>query len=138
MILLDTSGVLAAVDSSQDHHHTASEVLRRSGRRILSPFVLAELDYLITTRIGQRPALGLLRDVAAGAYELAPFDSHDVAASIAILETYPDLGLGLADASLVVLAARLGCFDILTLDHRHFRAVLGPAGQPFRLLPQDG
>jgi predicted nucleic acid-binding protein len=45
--------------------------------------------------------------------------------------------LGLADASIIVLARRYGCHDILTLDERHFRAITGPGGRPFRILPRD-
>ena len=55
-----------------------------------------------------------------------------------MLDRYVDLQLSLADASIVVLAERHGCSDVLTLDERHFRAVLGPRRRPFRLLPTDG
>jgi hypothetical protein len=30
-----------------------------------------------------------------------------------------------------------GVRDLLTLDERHFRALRGPGGRPFRLLPAD-
>ena len=62
---------------------------------------------------------------------------RDVAAAQTIIERYADLQLGLADVSIVVLAQRYNCLDLLTLDQRHFRAVLGPNGVPFRLLPAD-
>ena len=45
--------------------------------------------------------------------------------------------LGLAGASVVVLANRHGTLDALTLDERHFRALRWPGGRPFRLLPAD-
>jgi hypothetical protein len=38
----------------------------------------------------------------------------------------------------VVVAGRFGMRDVLTLDERHFRAMRGPGGRPFRLLPMDG
>lgn len=47
-----------------------------------------------------------------------------------------DLGISLADASIVTLAARHATRDVLTLDERHFR-VLTIKGKPFRLLPAD-
>ena len=53
------------------------------------------------------------------------------------IHQYADLQLGLADASIMVLAQRYSCLDVLTVDQRHFRAALGPAGRPFRLLPSD-
>lgn len=95
------------------------------------------LDYLIAKYGGRREELKLLRDVARGAYELAPFSATDVMAAEAVIERYADLDIGLADASLVVLAGRYQCYDILTLDQRHFRALRAPNGASFRLLPDD-
>jgi uncharacterized protein len=137
VILVDTSGVLAAIDPRQSKHAAAARVLSTSHPRLLSPFVLAELDYLVATHGGQSEELKLLSDVSRGAYQLEPFTSNDVAAAQAVIERYVDLRLGLADASIVVLAERHGCRDVLTLDQRHFRVVLGPREQPFRLLPGD-
>jgi predicted nucleic acid-binding protein len=54
-----------------------------------------------------------------------------------LIERYADLGLDLAGASNVVLAKRHDTLDILTLDERRFRALGGPGGYPFRLLPGD-
>ena len=137
MILVDTSGVLAAIDPRQAQHAAAARVLLQPHRRILSPFVLAELDYLITTHAGQTEELKLLNDVARGAYELESFNSADVAAATGVIQSYTDLRLGLADVSIVVLARRHGCRDVLTLDQRHFRVLRGPDNVPFRLLPHD-
>jgi predicted nucleic acid-binding protein len=137
VILLDSSGLLANYDRRDRHHSEAARVLEQPQSRILSPFVLAELDYLIAQIAGKTGELVLLGDVVSGAYQLEPFSGVDVAAAIAVIERYADLRLGLADASIVVLAERYGCHDILTLDERHFRAVVGPNGKPFRLLPYD-
>ena len=138
MILLDTSGLLAAIDGSQRQHAEAASAIRESiGPLLLSPFVLAELDYLLATRVSQAAALALLDEVAMGAYRLEPMAADDVARAAEIVAQYRDLQLGLADASIVVLAERHATTDILTLDERHFRAVKGPRGRPFRLLPAD-
>jgi uncharacterized protein len=138
VILLDTSGLLAAIDGSQRQHSAAARVLRAAEPPLLlSPFVLAELDYLLATRMGASAELALLEEVGAGAYQLEPFERQDVVAATEVLSAYPSLDLGLADASIVVLAARHGTLDVLTLDERHFRALRGPKGRPFRLLPAD-
>ena len=39
--------------------------------------------------------------------------------------------------SIVVLAEKHGAIDVLSFDLRHFRAMRGPGGLPFRLLPDD-
>jgi predicted nucleic acid-binding protein len=75
--------------------------------------------------------------VTAGAYQLEPIDTADVAACLDAIERFRDLALGIADASIVVLAARHGTHDLLTLDERHFRAVAALDGRPFRILPAD-
>ena len=136
MILLDTSGLLAAIDGSQKQHTEAAAALREaSGPFLLSPFVLAELDYLLATRVGAGAQQALLGEVARGAYRLEPFSAEDVASAAWILKRHRDLDIGLADASIVVLAQRYGVLEMLTLDHRHFDALRGPGGRRFRLRP---
>lgn len=136
MILLDTSGLLSAIDSSQHRHADTLAALRTArGPLLLSPFVLAELDYLLATRVSWEAELALLEEVARGAYRLESFAAEDVAAARAVLDRYHDLHIGLADASIVVLAERYGITDVLTLDHRHFQALRGPGRKRFRLLP---
>lgn len=138
MILLDTSGLIAALDASDRHHAGAAAALHAAGEpRLLSPFVLAELDYLLATRVAPRVARALLGEVATGAYQLESFTRDDIARATELLDRYADLQLGIADASIVVLAERHDALDLLTLDERHFRAVRGPHGRPFRLLPAD-
>lgn len=136
MILLDTSGLLAAIDGSQERHADAEAAVRRSrGPLLLSPFVLAELDYLLAARVSQDAELALLHEVARGAYRLEPFAAEDVAAAHAVIARFHDLNVGLADASIVVLAARYDTLDVLTLDRRPFDALRGPGGRRFRISP---
>ncbi len=138
MILLDTSGLLAAIDASQQQHPVAVEVLRAAPPPwILSPFVLAELDYLLATRVGQEAERALLAEVGRGVYRLESFEADDISSAERVIGRYAELAVGLADASLVVLANRYGVRDLLTLDERHFRTLRGPGGRPFRLLPAD-
>ena len=138
MIILDTSGLLAAIDASQDHHAASVAALEAArAPLLLSPFVLAELDYLLAKHVGPHAQEAFLDEVARQAYQLESFDSEDVGEARRVMDRYGDLSIGLADASLVVLAMRYGVTDLLTLDERHFRAILGPRGVPFRLLPAD-
>jgi predicted nucleic acid-binding protein len=138
VIILDTSGLLAAIDASQTHHRAAAAALRQAeAPRLLSPFVLAELDYLLATRVSRAAELALLGQVADGVYQIESFDAGDIARAIEVQDQYADLDLGLSDASLIVLSERHDVLDLLTLDERHFRAVRGAGGKPFRVLPAD-
>jgi predicted nucleic acid-binding protein len=139
MILLDTSGLLAALFSDQrQHEECARALLESTPPRVISPFVLAELDYLITKYAGVPAAVALLEEIERGAYELAMFDEFNVAKARQIIERYSDLNVGLADASIVVLADVHDVRDVLTLDERHFRALRPSPRKRFRILPADG
>ncbi len=137
MIVADTSGVFAALDRSQTSHDAARRALESASAVVISPFVLAELDYLLATRIGPHASLELLRDVADGAYELATISADDAPALVETVARYGDVNLGLADASIVLLADRYQTDRVLTLDERHFRALRTSRGAPFVLLPAD-
>jgi len=52
-------------------------------------------------------------------------------------ERYADMNVGLADLSVVVLAARYHTTRILTFDQRHFRRIQPIQGGAFPLLPHD-
>lgn len=136
MLLVDTSGLLAAIDAGQRRHAECAAVMAaHAGPFLLSPFVLAELDYLLASRVGAAAQRALLAEVARGAYRLESVDADDIESALGVIDRYPALALGLADASLVVLAARHRTRDILTLDHRHFDAVRQLSGRPFRVVP---
>ncbi len=138
MILLDTSGLLAALFPDQRRHQECAEALdEHRGPFLLSPFVLAELDHLILKYAKHAAEVAFLDDVAAEAYFLAPFSSHDVGEATALIQRFSDFEIGLADASIVVLSHRWKTLEVLTLDERHFRTLRGSGDQPFRLLPAD-
>ena len=138
MIILDTSGVYAFKDESADEHMAVRQVLESDpGPFIMSPFVLAELDYLLAGRLGQAVEREVLEDVADGAYELAEFGPDDVVAAMELIDRYSDLKIGLADASVAVLAARHRTMRLLTLDERDFRPMRPLYGAAFTLLPAD-
>lgn len=141
-VVVDTSGMIAAVNARSVQHEATrallDELREEEARLVVSPFVLAEVDYLLSEREG-RPdvALRVLRDVAGGAYRLEPFGPDDLDSAADVIERYGDQNVGLADAANVVLAERHDTLDILTLDERHFRVLRGSNNRLFRLLPAD-
>jgi predicted nucleic acid-binding protein len=138
MIVLDTGGLYAAIDANEKLHGRSVAALSAARPpRVISPFVLAELDYLVGSRVGHEAQLSLVDEVVRGAYRLEPFDSEDMDRAKRVMERYADLRIGLADASVVVLAQRHRTLDLLCTDERHFRALRGSGGKAFRLLPYD-
>ena len=138
MILVDTSGILAALFSDQNRHEECAEaLLSATPPLIISPFVLAETDYLIQKFGGADAETLFLAEIGRSAYELATFDEDEVEAARLLITKYRPLGIGLADASIAVLAVRYDTLDILTLDERHFRAIRPAPRKSFRILPAD-
>jgi predicted nucleic acid-binding protein len=138
LILIDTSGLLAALNSHDRHHRAAVAVLRSTPPpRLLSPFVLAELDYLLAARVGEAAERSLLAEVGRGAYTLEQFSAEDVSAAVRVIDRYGEATIGLADASVVVLADRHGIGEVLTLDERRFRILRWGQRRRFTLLPAD-
>ena len=77
----------------------------------------------------------LLESLHSGAYTLARLDETDLPGITAILDKYEDLGIQLADASLVHLANREGIDPIFTLDRRDFGVMRLARGRKIRIVP---
>ncbi len=103
---------------------------------MVSPFTAAEADHLILRRLGVDAELLFLRDLARS-FILEALASPEIEAATELCARYRDLELGLADASMVVLAQRRRTRSLATFDQRHFRAVTPLQGGSFELLPID-
>lgn len=138
MIVVDTSVVVAYMNAADEHHATVAGWLDSADDDLATtPLIIAEVDHLAGARGGSTARQALYRDLAAGAY-LVEWWTGAITSVVRTAERYADSGLGLADASLVVLAERVDTIEIATLDERHFRVVRPLAGgMAFRLLPAD-
>lgn len=142
--IADTNGLYRLLDPNLTGHQEHRKALAATSHLVISPLVLAELDYLIATRAGARKALAaarfIERNAATRRFEVPPVSAH-LSAAIAVAEGYADAdggkGIGLTDAMNVALAAAYRTDALLTTDH-HFRMVRPLTGHPaFRLLPDD-
>jgi len=139
LIVLDSGGLYAFLDTDDADHEAASAAIDASpGPFVLTPFVLAEVDYLVQRRLGVAAECAFLDDVDTGIYTLSPFSDDDLSQAVSVVKQYSSLGIGLTDASVVVIAGRFRTVDLLSLDERHFRAIKPlRGGKAFRLLPYD-
>ncbi len=137
-LIVDAGALYAQADADEPEHRAVSEVLRAErGTLVTSQVVCAEADYLILRRLGVDAELRFLEDLAEGTYITDALALPDLAIARDVVARYRDLELGLADASLVVLANRWATRRILTLDERAFRAVEPLQGGSFTVLPAD-
>jgi hypothetical protein len=128
--------LLAAIDQHQRQHAACRVALEHATPPLLlSPFVLAELDYLLLRHVGAAAQSALLTEVGRNAFQLEMFDASDVERAREVVAGFSDQNVGLADASLVVLAERHDIADVLTLDRRHFEVLRFGRRRRFRIVP---
>jgi len=134
VILADTSGLLSLFNRREPAHPAVAEaVAHEQGPFVVSPYVVAELDYLVSTRLGTDAEQRVLTELASPAYVLASVDRDDLRACTELISKYA--GIGVADASMLVLADRLGIDRVLTLDRRHFEVARTPSGRALEIVP---
>jgi predicted nucleic acid-binding protein len=135
-MIVDTSALLAYFDANEPAHQRVADVIDAATEPlVVSPYVVAELDYLLLTRHGTRAEQLVLDELAGGAWDLADFGPNRLRAAASIVRNYRDVPIGVTDASLVVLAAEMRTDRIVTLDRPHFSALRLPGGGPIRILP---
>lgn len=137
-LIVDAGALYAQADADEPEHEAISAaLLAERGELVTLQLVVAEADYLILRRLGIDAELAFLEDLAEGTYIADALAPAELAIARDIAARYRDLELGLADASLVVLANRWGTRRILTLDERAFRTVTPLQGGAFTVLPAD-
>ena len=137
-VIVDTSALLAYFDASEPDHAAVSEVLAAADLLVVSPYVVAEVDYLVATRHGVDDGLAALDELAGGAWDLAAFDEEGLRLAREVISGYRDQQISVADASIVVLAAQYRTRTIASLDRRHFGVLRSLDGGYFEVLTRVG
>jgi predicted nucleic acid-binding protein len=135
LIILDTSVLFAFFRADDPDHHDVVDLLNQGEQLIVSPYVVAELDYLLATRAGQRVEVRMLIELSGGAFELPIIGAADLLSCAEVISRFADQNIGVADASLVVLADRYHTNRIATFDRRHFSVLRTINNERFTILP---
>jgi uncharacterized protein len=110
------------------------EALQRPDLELVIPaLVVAEVTYLVGSRLGPKPEATFLRGLAQIEIESPSPDDWERIAEL--VDEYADLPLGGTDASVVALAERLDAGVVITLDRRHFPVVRPRHRETLELLP---
>jgi predicted nucleic acid-binding protein len=136
MLIVDTGPLVAAAWARDRDHRRCVELLSAAAWPLLVPaLVAAEAAYLIGDRLGAATELAFGRAFASGELVLEPLEPTDLDRVVELMARYVDLPLGMADASVIAAAERLGATEIATLDARHFGVVQPRHVEAFALLP---
>jgi hypothetical protein len=137
-LIVDAGALYAQADADEPRHAAVRAILEAEREALVTTaLAVAEADYLILDRLGPDVELAFLDDLVDATYLVECLDLRELAAAREIVARYRDLRLGLADASLVVLAERHATRRILTFDERAFRTVAPLQGGAFTVLPAD-
>ena len=122
MITLDTSALYALLNQQDpDHAVVLAELRADAGPYLVPAGIMAEVAYLVQSRLGFRAMDALLADLESGAYSLDCGD-EDLPRIRALAARYESLQLGYTDCAVIACAER-NSGRVLTLDTRHFGVV---------------
>ncbi len=134
--ILDTSFLLATVNSKDKNHQRVINVSRNFTEELILPItVLPEVSYLITSRLGHHKMRQFLAQLASSNVREVAINKNDLKRVTEILNQYSDSQLDFVDATIVTIAEKMKITKIFTLDRRDF-SIIKPNHCPFfEILP---
>ena len=134
MILVDTGPLVALIHQDDNEHRICKETFLTFSEPVGTVWpVLTEALYLLNFSWEAQNALWEM--IQAGAVEILPLGSDDVARMRDLMRNYRDLPMDLADAALVRVAERERLRRIFTLDRRDFQIYRPSRIGRFAVLP---
>jgi predicted nucleic acid-binding protein len=133
-VLVD-AGPLVALFSRKDSNH---DLCVSASKAMAPPYltswpVLTETAWLL--RHYPLAVKELLQSIGKDFLKILDLDQHFVGWSTAFLERYENIGVQLADASLVYLAERERVFEVFTLDRRDFTVYRTTRNRALNIVP---
>jgi uncharacterized protein len=134
MILVDTGPLVALIHEDDNEHRICKDTFLTFSEPLGTVWpVLTEAMYLLSFSWDAQNALWEM--IQAGAIEILPLGTDDVARMRELMRKYHDLPMDLADAALVRVAERERLRRIFTLDRRDFQIYRPSRMGRFAVLP---
>jgi predicted nucleic acid-binding protein len=126
--LLDTSVLLASLNEAELHHDVCAALLGQGGH-IVYVHALAEAFSTLTgggqgLRLGADLAVRLLRDSVMPFVKTVGLSERDILAALGESQSRGVRGGAVYDYLHLVAARKAGADAVVTLDHRHFQALV--------------
>jgi len=139
MIIADTGFWLALQHREDAFHPKAVSALKSINEPLITTTpVLSETCYLLQRELGWTAPIRLLQSIDAGLAQLDDFRENDLLRVVQLMKKYRELPMDMVDASLVILAEKLGHGRILSTDRRDFKTYRWKNTKPFlNLLEQE-
>ena len=133
--LVDTGPLVAYLNRNDEAHESVRRTLRGiKGQLTTTAAVITEVLYF-TSEHPSGPLVFAQFLIASRMVISEMCQPAEVLAAAELMDRYSDTPMDFADATLVLLADRLGITDVLTLDRRGFSTYRTSKGKPFRIAP---
>ncbi len=135
VVLVDTGPLVALLDRSERARgrvHAAFATLEKANL-VTSEAVVTEASYLLDFSLEMQANLQTL--LAHGNIRVEPIEKGERPRLASLIQKYESMPMDYADATLVLLAERLGTTRIVTLDRRDF-GVYRVGRKAFQILPR--
>lgn len=137
-VLIDSSFLFALHSLNDRSRELALSVAKQTIRRyVITDIVLAETAYMLRNRIHQKAVLVFLDTLYRSRMDLEAVTKPDLQRARAIMVTYSDADLNLADCCIMAQAERLGITHVCTFDERDFRLFRPSHCDYLTILPAD-
>ncbi|BAU13036.1 hypothetical protein LEP3755_35720 [Leptolyngbya sp. NIES-3755] len=104
MIIVDTGAFVALFDRRDSFNAAAQIAFSSVQETLITTYpVITETCYFLGRRIGQSAQINFLRGIGMSTFEVFDLQSSHIDRAIQLMESYADLPMDFADASLVVL-----------------------------------
>ena len=132
--ILDTGPLVAYLNAADPAHQNVGEALDGfSGQLCTTGAVITEaMRFVAGSPSGPRLLSEFVITARIRVFDFA--QPPALRACATFMEKYADTPMDYADATLVLLAERLKCFDVLTLDRRGFSTYRSAGNSGFRLI----
>ncbi|HSV65791.1 MAG TPA: PIN domain-containing protein [Mycobacteriales bacterium] len=136
MLIVDAGPLVAYLNRKDPDHLRCAKLLdSRTDDLLVTPYVVTEARYLVGKYVGPAAETNLVESLAAGDLTQVDIGPADLDRMTQLMRRYQDVPLGVADASVIAVAERLGLTEVASLDHRHFDAITPSHTSAFKLLP---
>ncbi|MBH0775918.1 type II toxin-antitoxin system VapC family toxin [Nocardia bovistercoris] len=136
MLIVDTGPLVAYLNANDpDHVRCATLFEQRDDQLLVTPYVVTEACYLVAKYVGPEAEAILVESILEGDLVQVDIRDTDLSRIVELMRQYRGFPLGLADSSVVAVAERLDAHEVVTLDRRHFHAIVPKHVNAFTLLP---
>lgn len=136
MVIADAGFWIALLDDRDEAHESAlaAATLWDGEGFVTTNAVVGEACHLLRIRRHASAMAAFVRTLSMNGCRIVDVETADLPRAAALMRQYENLPMDYADASLVILAGRLGHGRILTTDRRDFGAYRWKRQHPFENL----